>query len=92
MNTMHDNEIDNQAMMHYARRFENQINARYYLVHVTKDLFGDWILIKAWGSINKAGGRIISIPCASYDEAIAKLHAITKTRQKHGYCLKDELI
>lgn len=75
------------AQMNCKLRFENLAKLRYYLVYVTQDLFGEWIIIKSWGGLNKAGGQVLSTPCASYDEAMAKIESIKKARIRCGYAL-----
>ena len=68
-------------------RFENLLKLRYYLIYLTQDLFGDWVIIKSWGGINKMGGQIRSTPCNSYDAALTKIEEIKKMRLRHGYAL-----
>lgn len=73
--------------MNCKLRFENPQKLRYYLVYVTQDLFGEWVIIKSWGGINKAGGQVLSTPCASLDEAMLKVENIKKARARRGYAL-----
>lgn len=73
--------------MRFKLRFENVLKHRYYLVYLTQDLFGEWVIIKSWGGIDKAGGQVISIPCTTYEEAIIQIERIKKIRERRGYAL-----
>ena len=68
-------------------RFENSTKLRYYLLVLTRDLFGDWVIIKSWGGLNKSGGRLFTKACASYEEALSAIEVIKRTRSKRGYQL-----
>lgn len=70
-------------------RFENSLNMRYYRVMLTKDLFEQWVVVKSWGGINKAGGRVLTVPCHSYDEALNLIEKLNCLRLKRGYQLCD---
>lgn len=74
--------------MHCKLRFENSTNQRYYLVYVTRDLFGEWVILRSWGGINKAGGQTLTAPCLSYEDALVKIEKIKKIREKRGYRLR----
>ena len=65
----------------------NLEKARYYQVHLVRDLFGDWTLRKVWGGIGSRRDRIHSTAVASFEEGIAKAQAIAKRRAKRGYGL-----
>ena len=69
------------------QRFENQQKGRYYRLILAKDLFGDWIVTRAWGGIGKAGGRIIHAPCPSYEDGVSLFQKFAKTRKQRGYQL-----
>lgn len=68
-------------------RWEHPDKQRYYHVVVAQDLFGDWVLTKAWGGISKATGRITHFPCISRAEATTFINKIAKIREKRGYVL-----
>lgn len=63
----------------------NPETARYYQVHLDRDLFGDWTLRKVWGGTGSRRGRMHSTGVASYDDGIARVHAIAKRRTRRGY-------
>jgi hypothetical protein len=68
-------------------RWEHPMKLRYYHVVLAQDLFGDWVVTKAWGGISKASGRIIHLPCQTYTEAKIVVEKIAKIREKRGYSL-----
>ena len=49
-----------------------------------QDMFGDWILIKYWGSSNKLG-RMKKEYCKTYHEGCNKLVLLDKRRIQRGY-------
>ena len=69
-------------------RWENKSNARYYHAILTRDLWGDWVVIKSWGGKTKRGG-VKNLFCSSYSEGAQLLGKINKIRQKHGYQLQS---
>ncbi len=71
--------------MSIDQRFEHPQRKRFYRVILSKDLFGDWVVTRVWGSIGKANGRIMHAPCSSYEEAILMIQTISKTRKRRGY-------
>ena len=69
------------------RSWINPEKARYYQVHLARDLFGDWTLRKVWDGIGSRRGRMHSTAVASFEEGIAKVQAIAKRRAQRGYGL-----
>jgi hypothetical protein len=72
-------------MLHWTR--EN--DGRYYTAFMCKDLFHDWVVVKAWGSKGKPKAQRQIIACKDKDEAIEVLAAITKRRLSRNYKLVD---
>ena len=70
-------------MLHY--RWENREKQRYYRVILAKDLFGEWIITKIWGGLNKAGGGAKHVPCQTFELGIKLIEKISKTRDQRGY-------
>ena len=70
-----------------SKRFENAQKKRYYQVMLAKDLFGDWVITKAWGSLHTANGRKLHVACSSYEEGLKLLEAIDQIRKRRGYKL-----
>ena len=71
-------------------RWEHPIKQRYYHVLIAQDLFGDWVITKAWGGISQSSGRITHHFCSSSNSAFDILKKIIKTRQQRGYILREE--
>jgi hypothetical protein len=64
---------------------ENPNNGRYYQASVIQDLLGDWLVVTQRGNKHwrKSVQRIYL--CASYEEALKRLHKTKQIRQRHGY-------
>ena len=61
---------------------------RWYAVRVTRDLFGAWLVVRAWGSLrNRLGGERCDV-VASPAAAAKRLRTIARQRQRHGYLLR----
>jgi len=58
---------------------------RNYQARVHQDLCGDWILTKAWGRRGTRLGRVVHIPCASYQVALQQMDVVMKKREQRGY-------
>ena len=72
-----------EASQHHA--WVHPAKARYYQVHLDRDLFGDWTLRKVWGGIDSSRGRMHSTGIPSYDEGLEWIREIAKRRGQHGY-------
>ena len=58
---------------------------RVYVVMLTKDLFGQWVVMSAWGGrFNQLRGAM-NRPVASVEEGLALMKRIAIDREKHGY-------
>lgn len=58
---------------------------RLYAMTLTRDLFGDWVLIQSWsGRYNRRGGQLTK-PVPSYEAGIMRMKEIAKLREKHHY-------
>lgn len=75
--------LHNQPQIRW--RWENMQTQRYYRIILAQDLFGDWILTKVWGGINKPTGRVSKVACLSYDQALQLVDTIAKARVRRGY-------
>ncbi len=62
-------------------------DSRYYEAHLHQDLWGDWVLTRVWGQRGSRLGRVINVPCATYQEGMGMLAQIDRARQKKGYRL-----
>jgi hypothetical protein len=66
-------------------RWVNRTKARYYETHLSRDLFGEWILVKVWGGCGSSRGRLASTGVASYGEGLDALREIGERRSARGY-------
>jgi WGR domain len=62
-----------------------QRETRYYKAAITQDLFGNWIILRAWGRVKSRLGRTLALPVASYEDALTQLEQIHKKRLGRGY-------
>ena len=60
---------------------------RYYEVELRRDLWGEWLLARAWGRRGTRLGQIRVVPCGSRDEGLARIAAILKRRRQRRYDL-----
>lgn len=80
-------------MAHSAPTLQRWINSkqdRYYLVDLTQDLFGDWILVLCWGALGSRRGRLRLVAVPSRAEGLMRLEAIARRRQQRGYRLQSD--
>lgn len=72
--------------MNLSKLWVNKEKRRYYKVMVYRDLLGDLILLRNWGSLdNERGGMKKEV--VSHQEAEALLVTIEKKRTRHQYQL-----
>ncbi len=66
-------------------RWVNPEKRRYYQADLIRDLFGDWVLVSAWGSLgsNRGAQRKTLVP--SYEAGLERIKEIAKKRQQRGY-------
>ncbi len=62
-----------------------QKHTRYYKAILCQDLFGDWVVVRVWGSLASRAGRIASSWVANEGEGEMALCKIAKRRLAHGY-------
>lgn len=58
---------------------------RYYTLRVQQDLFGQWALLKVWGSRHSRHGRHQVVPTESRVQAEHLLDREARRRQGRGY-------
>ncbi len=57
---------------------------RFYRLEIARDLFGDWLLIRAWGRIGSAGqSRTVSFPTEAVAEVALGRHR--RRKERRGY-------
>lgn len=62
-----------------------QTDTRYYVVEVTQDLFGNWLVKRSWGGLRSHRGSSLTLPADNYDHALALLAAVEKRRKGRRY-------
>lgn len=67
-------------------------NTRYYEVGLRQDLWGEWLLVQAWGRQGTRLGQIRELPLACYQDGIERLERIKKRRKQRGYTLNSTSI
>ena len=72
-----------EPSQHYA--WVHPAKARYYQVHMDRDLFGHWTLRKVWGGMGSRRGRMHNTGIPSYDDGVEQIREIAKRRGQHGY-------
>jgi hypothetical protein len=77
---MHEEIAMNHVWIHQEKR-------RYYRAHLQPDLFGDWALIRSWGSLDSHHGQVRSERVNSQREGQQILVGISRRRACHGYRL-----
>ena len=66
-------------------RWECEETNRYYEVHANLDVFGIWVLTKAWGRRGSALGNSSQHACESYADAVSMLDEVAVRRVKRQY-------
>lgn len=62
-----------------------ELGQRYCLVHVHQDLFGDWLVTRAWGVTNSQYGGLKHIFVNSAEEAAVLVDDIRHIHESRGY-------
>lgn len=75
-------------MLHY--RWINKEKQRYYKILFAQDLFGHWVVTKAWGGLNHAHGGMRKVTCFSYEEGMKIIKKIFVQRKRRGYCIINQ--
>ncbi|WP_230971719.1 hypothetical protein [Nitrogeniibacter aestuarii] len=65
-------------------------DSRYYLIHVSPDLFGDTTIRRVWGSLDSARGNqmfevLEGLDCQA--EVAHRIERVAKRREQRGYRL-----
>lgn len=69
--------------MHQSHYFTR--GTRYYRLTLMQDLFGQWVVLREWGSIPRRTVRWIAMPTVSYQEAQELLASLIERRLKRRY-------
>ena len=76
--------------MNEAALWVHSSKRKYYAVWVYRDLLGDWILKREWGSLDSNRGGQKTELLGSESEAVSKLAETHQRRLAHGYCRVDQ--
>ena len=66
-------------------RWVNPDNRRYYQADLVKDLFGDWTLVKVWGSLDSHQGNQKICLVSGKEKGLAEIQKLMKERECRGY-------
>ena len=64
----------------------NPKKARYYEVHLDRDLLGDWALRKVWGGLGSRRGGTHNTGVSSYEDGMEQVREVSLRRIRNGYC------
>jgi len=70
-------------------RWERKADGHFYAACITKDLLGDWIVIKSWGGPKRPIPHVASFVVESRSHAVDMLIAIARKRKSRGYDLRS---
>lgn len=68
-----------------GRKWHRPEDSRCYQVELKQNLFGDWVLVRYWGSLYRRGGQRMENIYNDYDEAYRQMEAVRKQRTQRGY-------
>ena len=68
-------------------RWEHDEKQRYYEVVVAQDLWAEWTVMRVWGGIGSARGRVVREHVADRDSAARIMGRVAKRRHQRGYRL-----
>jgi predicted DNA-binding WGR domain protein len=71
-------------------RWENEERGRYYVVHLYRDLLGDWRLTRIWGRKGSALGQTRHEVVESEQAGRALIDKIAIRRRQRGYRIREE--
>lgn len=78
------------AVEHWLTR-RWQTDTRYYVVEVTQDLFGYWLVKRTWGGLGNHRGNSVTTLANDYAQALKLLEEVTKRRRQRGYVCTSHL-
>lgn len=77
------------GMTERIARWERE-DGRYYIVHLCRDLFGDWMLVQVWGGqMRRSAGRRTR-HCTDLNQGLRAFDAIGARRLRRRYRLVEE--
>ena len=70
--------------LYLERRDPKRNMARFYMLSLERDLFGNILATRRWGRIG-TNGRQMSVPRSSEQAAIAELEQLEVAKRRRGY-------
>ncbi len=70
-------------------RWENDERGRYYVVHLHRDLLGDWCLTRVWGRKGSSLGRTRHDVVESEQAGRELIKKIAVRRRQRGYRVRE---
>lgn len=69
----------------YCQRIDaNRNMARYYMLAIQPTLFGETAVVRTWGRIGKAGGKMTEV-FGTEKDAVARFLELVLQKRKRGY-------
>ena len=68
---------------------ENPHKKRYYLLYTEQDLFGNWCVVKSFGSLISRRGRSIIQVCNNKAHALDEIFLTESKKRQRGYIYAD---
>ena len=66
-------------------------NTRLYRIDLCQDIFGNWIVLRTWGSnLSRGAGRSTYTICHDFETAWDLFEKQENRRCQRGYCLLDK--
>jgi predicted DNA-binding WGR domain protein len=69
------------------QRWIHDEKRRYYGVFLQQDLFGDWTLVRNWGSLDNGRGQLHRDAVPDRVSGLRQIAEIQRRRRAHGYRL-----
>jgi len=63
--------------------------ARFYVLYVSKTLWGSWALSRWWGRIDQPARGVRMDECATEEEALRRAAETIDLRMRHKYIVKS---
>lgn len=67
------------------RKIRWESKRRYYTARLSQDLFGDWIVERAWGGLFNKNGSIAQVVADSYAGAVSTIVRKNRERRARRY-------
>ncbi len=71
------------------QRWVHPEKRRYYRVSLDRDLFGDLVLVRAWGGLGSNLGQVRQTVVGSEEEGERLLRGIERRRRQRGYVVVE---